>query len=458
MRRENEFRYSQLANILREQILSGYIRPGEYLLSENELCKYYGMSRTSVRKSLEELLKEGLIVKKVGQGTIVSPDLVVKPSEKRVLRILATSPSHFVDSCMPLLIEEFQRDHPGVEIKVISFPTGEFWESIAKSAELGIQPDLVFVTDRQFSEFAHSEQFIDMKRIIDDLGGRLYPRLQEAYKRNGQFKGVPVTFSTVSLAYNPELFQRFGAPEPSHSWSMEQFLEASQQLTLDANGDGINDQYGFSMSSSMSRWPVIALQNGMDFHQNTGFDALGRTLTLIHDLLYRRRIATLSPRYILNSEAFMKGKAAMVLTSAIELAGWRNESLSFEPRFAPLPFGPKQATLLLANAFMIPEASKELELAVRFVEKSVSSGTQARIVNESGFLSVLRDPNEQKWSRELLESIYLNDDSLGKSRFLHEIFPDQNVIDEIESEMTLYWAGLESAEEIGARMLDMLKN
>lgn len=93
MRREKEFRYLKLANILREQILSGYIKPGEFLLSENELCKFYGLSRTSVRKSLDELLKEGLIVKKPGQGTMVSPDLEITEKQRRILRILAPSPS-----------------------------------------------------------------------------------------------------------------------------------------------------------------------------------------------------------------------------------------------------------------------------------------------------------------------------------------------------------------------------
>ncbi|MDF2671626.1 MAG: GntR family transcriptional regulator, partial [Paenibacillus sp.] len=102
MRRESEFRYSKLANILREQIMSGYIKPGEFLYSENELCRFYQISRTSVRKSLEQLQKEGLIVKKVGQGTIVSPDLVIPESPTKVLRIMAPSPSHYVDLCMPI--------------------------------------------------------------------------------------------------------------------------------------------------------------------------------------------------------------------------------------------------------------------------------------------------------------------------------------------------------------------
>lgn len=59
MKRENEFRYMKLANMLREQILSGYIRPGQYLLSENELTRHYGLSRSSVRKALDQLLDEG---------------------------------------------------------------------------------------------------------------------------------------------------------------------------------------------------------------------------------------------------------------------------------------------------------------------------------------------------------------------------------------------------------------
>jgi multiple sugar transport system substrate-binding protein len=456
MKRENEYRYTKLAGILREQILSGYIKPGQFLLSENELCRHYAISRTSVRKSLEELLKEGLIVKKVGQGTIVSPDLVIEESKNKVLRILAASPSHFMDACMPMIIEEFQKQNPNVEVKCLSFPTTDFWESINSSSEIGLQADLVFAGDRQFSDMDEAGPFLDLQENLKDNMSAIYPALLNAFGTEGFMGAVPVTFSPVYLVYNPNLFQKYDVPLPTRGWTKEDFLRVAQRLTLDTDSDGIIDQYGLTLSCSINRWPLLALQNGVSFREHVQKEALVKTLTFIHDLLYRYRVATLSPRYQINSEAFIREKAAMVLTTSIELAGWRKEGIPFEPQVAPMPFGEQNAALLIANAMMIPAACNEEELAYRFLRTAIDYDIQKQLCLNKRFLSVLPQVNEAVYAESELASLNIVKDRIMNSQFLHELFTDFNVAEEIESEMELYWAGLESAPHFAERMIQMI--
>lgn len=64
--------YAQLASILRAQIRSGELRPGDLLPSEGELGELYGISRTAVRQALDELVDESLVHKEKGRGTFVS--------------------------------------------------------------------------------------------------------------------------------------------------------------------------------------------------------------------------------------------------------------------------------------------------------------------------------------------------------------------------------------------------
>lgn len=458
MRRENEFRYTKLAGILREQIISGYIKPGQFLLSENELCRHYALSRTSVRKSLDQLQKEGLIVKKVGQGTFVTPDLVIEETKNKVLRILAASPSHFMDICMPLIIEEFQSRHPNVEIKCLSFPTVDFWESFRASQELGLQADIVFVGDRQFSEVGDGSAFLELSRTMKDITPALYPKLRNTFSPGEAMRAVPITFSTVYLAYNPQLFERYDVPLPKADWTKEDFLRAAQRLTLDTDGDGIIDQYGLALSSAVNRWPLFALQNGWRVSDGDQKQALVRTLTLFHDLLYRYRVANLSPRYQVNSDAFIREKAAMVLTTSIEMAGWRHDRMSFEPQVAPMPFGDHPATLLIANALMLPATCHDEELAVRFLQTALSPEIQEKLSREKGFLAVLKSVNEKLWDRTTLESIHVVNDRIENSFFLHELFEDLSAIEEIEYEMELYWGGMESAAHFAERLMHLIGN
>jgi GntR family transcriptional regulator len=64
--------YLQLTAILREQVRSGQLRPGQQLPGELVLCGLYGVSRTVVRQALADLDVEGVIERRKGRGTFIS--------------------------------------------------------------------------------------------------------------------------------------------------------------------------------------------------------------------------------------------------------------------------------------------------------------------------------------------------------------------------------------------------
>jgi len=64
--------HHQLKEMIREQVLGGALAANTQLPSERELCEKYGISRTTVRRAMSELLQEGLVYTTVGKGTFVS--------------------------------------------------------------------------------------------------------------------------------------------------------------------------------------------------------------------------------------------------------------------------------------------------------------------------------------------------------------------------------------------------
>jgi len=64
-------RYQEIETMLKEKIQYGIFRAGDYLPSENELCANFSITRTTVRKALDNLLKEGFIEKRHGKGSCV---------------------------------------------------------------------------------------------------------------------------------------------------------------------------------------------------------------------------------------------------------------------------------------------------------------------------------------------------------------------------------------------------
>lgn len=64
--------HRQLADLIRDHIRRGRLRPGEALPSEGELSGRSGISRTAVRDALDIVVGEGLIIKRSGAPTRVA--------------------------------------------------------------------------------------------------------------------------------------------------------------------------------------------------------------------------------------------------------------------------------------------------------------------------------------------------------------------------------------------------
>lgn len=65
--------YEQLAAVLRHMIQSGEIQPPDLLPSESQLQQTYAVSRGTIRRALDILKAEGLVVTIAGRGTFVKP-------------------------------------------------------------------------------------------------------------------------------------------------------------------------------------------------------------------------------------------------------------------------------------------------------------------------------------------------------------------------------------------------
>lgn len=74
MRSEDSFIpiYYRLEKYLRDQILSGALRPGDLVAPESQLAQQFGASRMTVRQALSRLVFDGLVVRHRGRGTFVA--------------------------------------------------------------------------------------------------------------------------------------------------------------------------------------------------------------------------------------------------------------------------------------------------------------------------------------------------------------------------------------------------
>lgn len=75
--------YQWLAETLRQDISQGVYKPGDALPTEHDLMRRYDLSSTTVRRAVQELVREGWIYRKAGKGTFVQRNKV----EERLLHL-----------------------------------------------------------------------------------------------------------------------------------------------------------------------------------------------------------------------------------------------------------------------------------------------------------------------------------------------------------------------------------
>lgn len=72
--------YLRLKRWIEDAVAKGVIRPGDALPSERDLALKVDVSRVTVRKAMEHLVRDGLLIQRHGSGTFVAPQQRVEQS------------------------------------------------------------------------------------------------------------------------------------------------------------------------------------------------------------------------------------------------------------------------------------------------------------------------------------------------------------------------------------------
>ena len=83
--------FTQIEADIKNNIEIGVYKLGDKLPTENELMALYNVSRITIRRAIEDLTKEGIIIKKQGKGTFIK--------EKKIQRKISHTIS-FTQSCL----------------------------------------------------------------------------------------------------------------------------------------------------------------------------------------------------------------------------------------------------------------------------------------------------------------------------------------------------------------------
>lgn len=189
--------YSQLKTILLEEIKSGALGPGDAVPPEIVLCKRYGLSRFTVRRALEELVREGVIERQQGKGTFVSKRTL---NRAKTQQSSAVNPDLFVGVVIPDFTDWFSasifsgiertiRNHGGILVCGESHAdVDEEHSIISRMVDAGVTGLILFLVDRRDPSL-HMEGLEGIKKPVV-LVDRYFAELELDFVGSDNFIGA----------------------------------------------------------------------------------------------------------------------------------------------------------------------------------------------------------------------------------------------------------------------------
>ncbi|NLM38875.1 MAG: ABC transporter substrate-binding protein [Firmicutes bacterium] len=289
---------------------------------------------------------------------------------------------------MERMVDKFNEEHAGeIEVELFILAGGaDYITKLALAIRTGAPPGVVILSPNDYFRFLDSltswtrEELIDQYGLdVDDFSSNIL----DAVTRDGKIYAIPLGTYCLGLYYNIDHLVEAGL-EPRAPRDMTEFLEYARKLTVDKDGDGSIDQWGWYSFGGwpfrvLWQWYTLLFQNGgsllsedqrsAEFYSPEGMSALEFYVDLIH----KEGVAPPDPAD--PEEAFRVGMLSLHVNGP-----WMINLFKEQPGLnwavAPVPvLGEKQVVWGDAHLMCIPKQSPETTEAAITLAKWLSDNS-----------------------------------------------------------------------------------
>jgi multiple sugar transport system substrate-binding protein len=167
-------------------------------------------------------------------------------------------------------------------------------------SKAGVGPDVFdFWGQASFDSYVESGIALDLTDALKEHGinfeKEVWPLALPWTMKKGRVFAVPANVGTDAMWFHKDLFQKAGVPFPRQGWTMAEFLETAQKLTIrDANGKV--SQFGVLIDVG-GMFNLMLGSYGGNYWTKDGTECILDSpeaiecLTLVQDLLYKYKVA-----------------------------------------------------------------------------------------------------------------------------------------------------------------------
>ena len=298
-------------------------------------------------------------------------------------------------------VAAFEKIYPHIKVDIQILPTDEYDRKLDAMWAAGTAADVIMMSDDWHGNRARRGVFSDLNPYIErdnlDLESILTPGIARGYKLpDGMRHGLPISGSSMVMAYNKNLFEEAGLQYPSPEWTWDDMREYALKLT---SGTGINKIYGIS-----DHWGVASLAphifGGRIFNEDetevlADDPRVVRGIEFFMDLMKKYEVMpdVSASQGMPSAQRFFSQKSAMMMLPTWDVPSFQ-ESIAnrFDWDAVIMPADPdtgKHMSLLWTTGYAMNSKSKSKDAAWEFIKFVSTSMEASEIVSEVALPSVL---------------------------------------------------------------------
>jgi multiple sugar transport system substrate-binding protein len=270
------------------------------------------------------------------------------------------------------LIKVFESENPGIKIKYTTADFGSYFTKLQTDFAAGTVADVFELNYENFVTFASRDTLLDLGSYLASSSNvtdsTFYPAALNAFSYEGKQLGLPITFSTVMLYYNKDLFDVAGVGYPTIDWTWDDVIAAAKAITNPA-------KRVWGISQPVQFWELykVAAQagGGLTVTPTVQIDT-PENRAAAHYLVDKVTVEHIMPTDaemsgVGDTDMFLNQQLGMIVTGIWMFDQFSNDA-TFNWDVAVEPGGVKKATHFFSNAAVVSRTSKVPEAAYKWVE------------------------------------------------------------------------------------------
>lgn len=270
------------------------------------------------------------------------------------------------------LIAVFEAENPGIEIEYTTADYGSYFTKLQTDFAAGDPPDVFELNYENFVTFASRDTMLPIDDYIaaseNVTSATFYPAALDAFAYQGTQYGLPISFSTVLLYYNQDLFDAAGVSYPTDDWTWDDVIEAGKAITNPSQR-----VWGISQPVQFWEFYKVAVQagGGVTVTPTVQIDT-PENRAAAHYLADKVRVYGIMPTDadlagMGDTDLFMNGQLGMIVTGIWMIQSFLDNA-AFRWDIAVEPGSVQKGSHFFSNTAAVAKSSDVPEAAYKWVE------------------------------------------------------------------------------------------